>query len=177
MPSETVANDPIATLIARFCAGDGHALEQLIDHYGGELLAFAGSKVARHESADDLAQEVWMKIWANRAKFDGNNFRAWMYKIANNHLLDQMRRKRLNNIPEGYDLAMPEWDPEDSRIDALRECLQQLDGAFVEVIRGKVSGQSTKQISLEHQISEATVATRIHRGRQLLRECVERKLQ
>ena len=49
----------------------------------------------RWDEAEDLAQEVLLKAWAKRESFDGQaDARTWVFAIARNHWVDQIRRKR-----------------------------------------------------------------------------------
>jgi RNA polymerase sigma-70 factor (ECF subfamily) len=54
-----------------------------------------GRRIARdRDLADDLVQETMLKAWSARARFEGNNIRAWCYVILRNVYLSQMRRAR-----------------------------------------------------------------------------------
>ena len=162
--------------MARLHAGDPTIFEELHQRYARELMAFLASRCPSSLSPEDLGQNVWLKLWSKRLDFTEGDFRPWMYRIAKNHLIDQYRKKMPERLAEDIDLASPELDEEDDRLDALRDCLEQVEGTFVEVVRGKTQGLSTDQLATMYQVNSKTVATRIHRGKQLLRECVERKM-
>jgi len=165
-----------AAWMARLHAGDPKIFEELHKRFARELMAFLASRCPASLSPEDLGQSVWLKLWSKRLDFIDGDFRPWMYRIAKNHLIDQYRKKMPERLAEDIDLASPELDEEDDRLDALRDCLEQVEGTFVEVVRGKTQGLSTDQLATMYQVNSKTVATRIHRGKQLLRECVERKM-
>jgi RNA polymerase sigma-70 factor (ECF subfamily) len=174
---EAVDVEPNAARIVRLHAGDPDTFGELHARYAGELMAFLSARCPIRISAEDLGQSVWVKLWEKRGDFKQGDFRAWMYRIARNMLIDQCRKKYPERIAEEFDLTAPEWDQPDEWLDALRDCLQLVEGSFVEVVRDKTGGLSTEQLAKKYKISPKTVATRIHRGKQLLRECVERKVQ
>lgn len=89
-----------------------------------------------------------------------------MYRIASNELISQWRRKYPELLGDDFDPAEPAFDQEDERLGALRECLEAVEGKFVEVVRGRIQGISTEELAQRHQISSKAVATRIHRGKQ-----------
>lgn len=176
MSTTTNTFEENAAWIARLHAGEKTVFEELHQRYARELLAFLASRCPASLTPEDLGQSVWMKLWNKRLDFTEGDFRPWMYRIAKNHLIDQYRRKVPERLAEDVDLASPELDEEDDRLDALRECLEQVEGTFIEMVRGKTQGISTEQLATMYQVNSKTVATRIHRGKQLLRECVERKI-
>ena len=164
-----------ADWIARFHAGDETVFEQLYSRYTTDLSAYFAARRVNRTSVDDLLQMVWLKVWKYRSSFQHGNFRAWMYRIAANELISQWRRKYPELLSENFDPAEPAFDQEDERLSALRECLEAVEGIFVEVVRGRIRGLSTEELAQHHKISSKAVATRIYRGKQLLRECVEGK--
>lgn len=164
-----------ADWIARFHAGNETVFEQLYSRYSTDLAAYFAARRVNRTSVDDLLQTVWLKVWKYRSSFQHGNFRAWMYRIAANELISQWRRKYTDLLGEDFDPAEPAYDQDDERLSSLRECLESVEGKFAEVVRGRIQGLSTEELAQRHQISSKAVATRIHRGKQLLRECVEGK--
>lgn len=82
-------------LVADFLAGDNKAFSQLLDHNLKLVYRFA-YRLARNEAdAEDIAQETFVKLWKNLAKFDQEmNFRTWLLHIAHNTAIDHLRKKR-----------------------------------------------------------------------------------
>ena len=161
--------------VACFHVGDGSLFGDLFERYAGELLAFLSSRVPNRLSADVLAQNVWLKVWSKRTDYHGGNFRAWLYQIARNELIDACRKKYPERLADGFDPMTLEFDSNHDWLAALRTCLDQVEGTFVEMIRCKSRGHTTDQLVAQFGISPVTVATRIHRGKQLLKDCVRRK--
>ncbi len=180
---QSTAQGPLAAdhveahLIARFQAGDSEAFTLLVNRFGIDLAAYVSCNCPRGLAHEDVTQHVWMQVWKHREEFKPHFFRAWLYRIAKNFIINHYRKKREEFLSEEVDPAARELDPEDPRLDALRDCLDSLDGPFIEVIRLQQQAASTKEIAVQLSISDGTVGSRGNRGKQLLRECVERKMQ
>jgi len=155
-----------AEWIARFQAGDSVVFADLYAKYANDLFAYFAARKPTRFSIEDLSQATWTKIWRYRTNFTYGAFRPWMYKIANSVLTDHWRRKLPNLLAENFDPSEPTYDQDDSRLDALRECLENVEGTFVEVVRGRVNGLSTESLCEQYQVNAKTIATRIHRGKQ-----------
>ncbi len=81
-------------LVALAIKGDNNALETLIARYLKLVYGFVYTYVKNSENADDLTQEIFIKIWKNLRKFDQNKpFRPWIYQIAKNVCLDFLKKK------------------------------------------------------------------------------------
>ncbi len=172
---DTIEPEKSKEWIALFHAGDREVIEELHARYADVLVAFFAARTFNHDSANDLSQTVWVKILEKRQSFLHGNFHSWMYRIARNLLIDHWRKKYPSLLDEDFDPAEPTYDQEDDRLESLRECLESVEGSFVEIIRSKTQGLSTTLLAKQYGISPMTVGSRFHRGKQLLKDCVERK--
>jgi len=177
MLTSTITPSIQPELIARFQSGDSSALDHIISHMGSELLAFVVNHCPSGYSAEDITQDVWLRVWQNRTQFGQGNFRGWIYQIARNLICDIHRKKRPDTLVDGYDPPAREYDPPDPRLDALSDCLANLVSEFAEAIRAQMRGMSTKEMADLLKVNTGTVGSRLTRGRQRLKECVERKMR
>ncbi len=82
-------------LVQKFRSGDEKALEKLIDRYLKQLYNFTFQLVGDQNVAQDLVQEVFVKMWKHLASFDKNKkFSTWLYAIAKNSAYDWLKRKK-----------------------------------------------------------------------------------
>ncbi|HRE41792.1 MAG TPA: RNA polymerase sigma factor [Ignavibacteria bacterium] len=76
-------------LIQKIRKGDNKSLEILIKKHQGYIYNIALRMVFNPEDAEDITQEVLIKVISNLAGFEGkSNFRTWLYRIAVNHILN-----------------------------------------------------------------------------------------
>jgi RNA polymerase sigma-70 factor (ECF subfamily) len=84
-----------SSLIKRHLEGDPTALELLIARHLKPIYHFIYQKVGSQGDAEDLAQEVFVKVWKNMAKFDQSKaFKPWLFQIARNASIDFLRKKK-----------------------------------------------------------------------------------
>jgi len=93
------------------------------------------------EEADDLAQEIFLKVHGNFSTFEGNSQPStWLYRVATNHCLDHLRwKKRQADLLAGYgdDLAVsrvPEAAPDNPAKRLFRRLLEGMDAANRQVV-------------------------------------------
>ncbi len=84
-----------AQLIAKYFAGDEKSLEILIKSYLKPIYNFVYRYVGNEQDAEDITQEVFIKVWRNLKKFDqGKSFKTWIFSIAKNASIDWLRKKK-----------------------------------------------------------------------------------
>ncbi len=77
-------------------------LSEVFDKYYAELYNFILSRTGYHkEIAEDLIQDVMLKIWDNLENYNSNkaSVRTWIYRITRNHIIDWYRKNRSSNKP------------------------------------------------------------------------------
>ncbi|OGY41200.1 MAG: hypothetical protein A2Y82_02030 [Candidatus Buchananbacteria bacterium RBG_13_36_9] len=103
-------------LIKKHLKRDSQAFELLISRYLKPIYSFIYRLVKNADEAEDITQEVFIKVWKNLKKFDQKkSFKIWLFTIAKNTVIDFFRKKK--NILFS-DLA-PENDPQGSEILAI----------------------------------------------------------
>jgi RNA polymerase sigma-70 factor (ECF subfamily) len=81
-------------LVVEYLKGDEKALELLIQRYLTRVYQFAFKYVQSQDEAEDLAQEVFVKVWKNAKKFKPDfKFKTWVYTITKNACLDFLKKK------------------------------------------------------------------------------------
>jgi RNA polymerase sigma-70 factor (ECF subfamily) len=93
------------TTLQRAKAGDGDAFEELIRPHRRELLVHCYRILGSVQDAEDVLQETLVSAWRALDKFDGRSLRAWLYRIATNRCLNQLRDS--SRRPQSALLAEP----------------------------------------------------------------------
>jgi RNA polymerase sigma-70 factor (ECF subfamily) len=82
-------------LIKQYLKGDGKSFEILVLKYLKPIYNFACWYIKNRQDAEDITQEVFIKVWRNLKKFDENKkFKAWIFQIAKNAALDFLKKKK-----------------------------------------------------------------------------------
>ena len=90
-----MANQSDQQLISAYLKGDQAALEILISRYLRLVYDFICQFAKNSADAQDITQEVFIKVWKNLKKFDRQkSFKSWLYTISKNAALDFLRQKR-----------------------------------------------------------------------------------
>jgi len=88
-------------LIRKYLKGDESSLEVLVQKYMSHIYGFLFKYVKDEAVAQDLTQEVFLKVWKNLKKIEKNkNFKSWLYTVAKNTALDYIKKKKA--VPLSY---------------------------------------------------------------------------
>src|SRR6266849_5710879 len=91
--------DYFAVLVARACAGDEFAFEQIMLATEQRVVSIAWRMLGNREDARDAAQDVYLRVFKYLARFrPGEDFRAWLYRITINVCHDFARRKAVAGL-------------------------------------------------------------------------------
>ncbi len=141
-----------AALIRAAQAGDHAAFEQLVRAYDQSVLRLAMNLLRSPEDAHDVYQEVFLRVYRNLHSFRFDcSFHTWLYRIATNLCLDQMRKRKVRK-EESTVFATAEG-PLD-RMDAVPE--ERVDG---DPQRHLFSGQIRKRV--KEVLTELTPRERV----------------
>ena len=87
--------DDDVELLLRFKYGDISSYEELLDKYQSPIINFLYRITGDKTEAEDLAQEVFLKVYNSRVKYTPRaKFSTWIYTIAKNTALNEIRRKK-----------------------------------------------------------------------------------
>jgi len=121
-------------LIASYFKGDGKSLELLIERYFRPIYAFIYQYVAGAAEAEDITQEVFVKVWKNIKKFNPRrsyfgsrrkerqkSFRTWIFSIAKNASIDFLRKKKAIPFSEFSTLGQDNEEDGNEMVDNLAD--------------------------------------------------------
>lgn len=190
MAAATSANeaDADSALAQRAAAGDEASFEDLVNKYSRRILDYCRRLVGDATVAEDLAQETFVKFYLGLSGFDPSKpVSPYLYRIAHNHCLDWLRKKRVPTVPlvwqdeEGRGLREADAPDRTLAPDELVERLevrQAVDEALASLpptYRGALimrhrEGMSYEEIAEALDMPLGTVKARIHRGREKLQQ-------
>ncbi len=81
-------------LINAFKAGDASALEMLFRHYRRPVFGWLLQATGDRTDAEDLYQEVWLRIVRSASGYTAGGFRSWLWRIVRNGLIDHARKRQ-----------------------------------------------------------------------------------
>lgn len=160
------------------------------EDYNDALFRHASMRVSDRERAVDIVHDTYTKVWAYvRQGYQIDSFRPFLYKVLNNLIIDEYRKKREASLDaildqEGMDegsfseLSESTVESLAATIDGRKafDLLQELPDEYKEVIVLRfVDELKPKEISLLIEESENVVSVRIHRGLKMLRSRIERE--
>ena len=83
-------------LIREALATTERSFSVLVERYIGSVYNYVFRLVRSVEESEDITQETFVKVWKNLKRFrEGENFRAWVFTIARNTLIDYTRKKKM----------------------------------------------------------------------------------
>jgi RNA polymerase sigma-70 factor (ECF subfamily) len=169
-------------LLVRVATGDERAFARLCDLFAGPVLGEALRHLGDRAAAEDVTQEVFLRIWKGARSFDPERGRAeaWIATIARNAARDALRRRRTTTVvEETSEQRDPDADPPTEVADAaealvLQAAVASLAPNLREVIElAYWQGLSQTEIAERLGLPLGTVKTRTRRGLTLLSEALE----
>jgi RNA polymerase sigma factor (sigma-70 family) len=170
--------DPDSSLIAEVAAGDEDAFEQLVKKYERPVLSTIYRYIGDAFSAQDLAQEVFIKVWKKAASFKAKSkFSTWLYRIVVNHCLNYHAKRRRKAI-----LELTEFTPDPNpgiaeRLEAqrkseiVREAVRNLpERQRMALVLSKFEDKSYAEISEIMKTSLSSVESLIFRAKNNLKK-------
>jgi RNA polymerase sigma-70 factor, ECF subfamily len=166
-------------LIQRCLSGDQLAWETIVRQHWRKVFNVAYKFVGRHEEAEDLTQEIFLKVFKSLNTFDRRaNFQTWLISVSRNLCIDHYRsvRREREVIDRAVDaeelspLSHEAWPGSEleqrDRVALLRQAL----AAVSEPLRAAVLMRDIEELSYVEiagrlQLPEGTVKSRINRGR------------
>jgi RNA polymerase sigma-70 factor (ECF subfamily) len=156
-------------------------LELLWDQYSRRLRAFIRSRVWDDAEAEDILQEVFIRVHRNLCCLpepEWNKPESWIYQIARHLIIDHYRRRRETvDIPESLPAEpdLPEEDPEAVLALSLKEIINELPEPYRQaLILTEYQGLSQKQLAESLGISLSGAKSRVQRAREKLRDMLLR---
>jgi RNA polymerase sigma-70 factor (ECF subfamily) len=166
---------------------DSRPFEELVRRYQAKVLANCRYLTGSAEDAEDLAQEVFVRVYFALRRFERRSqFSTWLFRIKVNHCLNHLRSKRT----EGHRIALDDMDHDVDgalKVDAsielvlteaatrrrVRHAIQMLPETLrVPLVMRELDEMTYEEIAQQLGIKLSAVKMRIARGRQRLRDII-----
>lgn len=149
------------------------SFEAMLLTYKNMLYRLCNRYSSRELAVEDLMQEVALALWDQREKLwsvpDGVQRKSWIWKVARNTAIDQLRKTRLHLSLEETDATyIP--DEDNSLINSLYEQIALLDDLDRKIVRLQMDGFSYAEIAAQLDLSEKNVSVKLVRIKEKLRE-------
>src|SRR3989475_7218753 len=187
---------PDSVLARQILAGDQKAFETLVQRYSTPLFNFICRFLGDYDQACDISQQVFLQLYLSLPTLrTGDPLKAWLFQVARNRCLDELRRRHaihfseleaaadddelspLAALPDS--LPLPEEVAERHDLQAcLQRAIHELPPKFRSVVLLRYASQlSYAEIGQVLQMPEATAKTYFQRAKPLLRAALSSELQ
>ncbi len=183
-----------AGLVRAAQAGDVSAYEDLVRRHQPRVFAVIGGVLRRSEDVEDVAQQVFLKVYLSLHRFDlRSSFSTWLYKVTVNECLDHLRKKKVRKLVYEADLSEEQSRLLDSAVlpgrqeftaERRAELRQLVDRLLDELpqeerlmmVLKEVEGWTVEEISEVLDLNVNTVKVRLFRARTRLVEFYRRRV-
>lgn len=188
MTDPSAGHDPDAADMGRLAQGHDPALNSLMERHAPRLFHYLLRSLQNPDDAADLAQETFVRVYQNRARFNpSHRFSTWLFAIATNLVKDRFRHRsrhpqvslEAHNTESGepFERAFPDPRPQpDQILDAhnraqiIRQAIHALpDDLRTPLLLSEFEELSHAEIGQILQCSPKAVETRLYRARKQLR--------
>lgn len=178
-------------LVKRIKNGDVEVFEKIIELYERKVFSLIYQMVKNENEVEDLAQEVFIKVYSNISKFNGNSsLYTWIYKITTNLCIDHLKKKKeviyldeklkledgevelqLKSEEKGQDELCEEKELKEK----LDKCIDRLpEKQKAMIILRDIKGLSYEEIAYITNTKIGTIKSQINRARLKLRDLLEK---
>ena len=152
--------------------------KQAISQYRQRVFSFAYYSLRAREDAEDITQDVFIRLWQHWQKIDHDRMGAWLMRVAHNSVVDHLRRHKNEqqrvDMPDTLEDAVAVQDP-GLESEEFRRTLETAIGTLSDphrsiVIMRDIQGLSYQEIEQALNLSQSQVKVYLHRARRQLRE-------
>jgi RNA polymerase sigma-70 factor (ECF subfamily) len=187
----------VVALVRRCIVGDAEAWEEIVRTHSRRIYNICYRFTGSADNADDLAQEVFIKMYRTLTSFDPEKgaFTTWITTMTRNLLVDHFRKTKQDRATDSLDAGLGEEEDSatlsdriqdtapsaDDRIqrretqEMVQKAIQKLSPELREaVILRDLQDMDYKEIAQALKVPEGTVKSRINRGRMELAKLLQR---
>lgn len=163
-------------IVEKVRSNDQELYAVIVDRYQSKLLRYAHSLIKDETKAVDIVQESFIKAFINLNGFDTKKkFSSWIYRITHNEAMNIAKKhQKETTLPDNIDFSSEENIEDDLEqkeiISKVKKCLEEIPLLYSEPMALHfIEDMSHREISDILRIPMGTVATRINRGKILMK--------
>jgi len=170
--------DEDVRLMLAFRAGDDAAFDALFERWAGRLLRYLERMLREPATAEELVQESFLRVYRARERYEPEaRFSTWLYRIATNLALNELRRPRRRDPHDSLDaedaVPLAEVQPATDDVVHARRMGEGVEAALgrlperqrLALWLSAVEGQSYAEVARTLDVSEKAVKALVHRAR------------
>ena len=179
-------------LVDRVRQGDLDAFNQIVAAFQDRIYNLCLRMLGSPQAAEDAAQDTFIAAYRNAGKLRGSNVRSWLFRIASNTCIDEVRKRQRRPLvsldrPSAADdvrpVDVPDEDPGPEKRLLENELHGAMQAALLDLPRDQrlavtlrdLEGFQYEEIADAMGVSVGTVKSRISRGRARLREAIRER--
>jgi RNA polymerase sigma-70 factor (ECF subfamily) len=165
-------------LVARCREGNDDAWRELVDRFGPKVYAIAYHFTMKREDAEELSQEIFLKVFENLHRYDGGfPLVAWVLSVSRNLCIDRYRRKKREKsfrfVSDEAVSALLKSDDDPASMALKKERTRLLFSALAEIpedlaeilVLRDLNGLAYEEIGKALELPDGTVKSRLFRAR------------
>lgn len=145
---ETLADEALLSLIA---VSDRQALAALYDRYGRRVFALAARMLGDSHASEEVTQDVFLSVWRRVSSYKAGKgrFTTWLFSIAHNRAIDELRRRRREKYRENPVLE-DHMDLPSESVPPPEEVVARSEGAMVREALGTLPSEQRGVIEMSY---------------------------
>lgn len=176
-PAADAAQEDPAILLLRVADGDRRAFKRLYDLTSGRFIGLAERLLSRRDLAEDVLQEVYVRVWLHAGKYDPQRGAPmpWLWQILRNSVIDRLRRDSvvMADLGDFADVLAAPSTPVEARLD-LAKGLSRLDAKKTDALAmAFIEGYTHEEIAEALDAPLGTVKSQVRRSLLQLRKHLE----
>ena len=190
---EKLRSEDDAAVVASFLGGEERAFQELVERYQTRLLNFIYRTIGDREKAEDLVQEVFIRVYRHIHRFDrSKKFSTWVYTIASNLAKNELRNRSRNPLVL-FQAIKSNWEDEERPLQFedttarpddlfrkrhLRQLVEETVAQLPEhhrqvIVLRELEGKSYEEIAEITDCNLGTVKSRLNRARNAFASIIE----
>jgi RNA polymerase sigma-70 factor (ECF subfamily) len=156
-------------IIKRAKTGDRGSQEKIYGEFKDRIYTLALYYTKNPSDASDVTQDIFIKVFGVINKFNGGNFKAWLYRVSINYLLNYVMRKNSFIDLDQNCLVTEDIDIEEKI--AIERALKKMPEkfSFLLILKEK-EGLNYKELSTVFGAPIGTIKSRLYKARELFRK-------